>query len=240
MRRQKFTNVQKNVLGIILAGGAGSRFGGPKQFYKPLKNQYLFEYTLRVAVQIFAKKNIILVLPSETSKDILSHCKKKYAGVRIVFGGANRLYSILNALSEIKKNTTDPNNTYVALIDASRPLLQKDVLLAMIQRAISERSNYILTREMTDFIARRVRGQIVPIDRSLYVTTHTPHVYQFNQIFTVLQRSSLKRECDSALLLHHYGIPIREYLVTLTDFKVTYSDDMKIVAKLLNSLFHAE
>lgn len=220
------------VLGIVLAAGNGRRFGGQKQFTK-IGTSYIFEFSLRVALETLGNNHVILVLPKDTPVEILAYCTKNYSGAQIVFGGRNRLYSIQNALKHIHRKYM-PVDLFTALIDSSRPLLKKKMLKTIIQKAIADNCNYIITKKITDFlVATKNTGKILPINRSGHLLSHTPHVYKFTDIFESFSQSPLDQELDSAILLVENGFEIKSLDISSYDLKITYNQDLKILEKLI-------
>lgn len=104
-------------IGVILAGGIGSRFKSdkPKQYIK-LNGKEIIEYT----VNAFKKSNridhILCVLDTNTLQE--GRIEKKY-NIKCIQGGDTRNASLKNALDYIKDSYKNVTNIFIH--EAARP-----------------------------------------------------------------------------------------------------------------------
>lgn len=112
---------------IIVAGGIGSRMGSdtPKQFLL-LHNKPVLLHTFEAFIKADPSINIILVLHPKCWDDWERICKEYNFSHphELVKGGQTRFHSVLNGLSTINDN----NNGIVAVHDAARPIVSKELI----------------------------------------------------------------------------------------------------------------
>ena len=92
---------------IVVAGGSGARFGGPKQ-YEPLGDRRVLDWALEAAHSVADR--VVLVVPAERAAD-----PEPGADV-VVAGGATRTASVRAGLAVV-----DPDAEVVVVHDAARP-----------------------------------------------------------------------------------------------------------------------
>ena len=92
---------------IVVAAGAGTRFGGPKQF-ESLGDRRVIDWSIAVARE--SSDGVIVVLPPQDAE--------REGGVA---GGATRSESVRHGLAAVPKNAT-----IVCVHDAARPFANED------------------------------------------------------------------------------------------------------------------
>ena len=103
---------------IVVAAGAGTRFGGPKQF-ETLGDRRVIDWAVAVARE--SSDGVVVVLPPEVAE--------REGGVP---GGASRSDSVRRGLAAVPKNTT-----IICVHDAARPFANEDDFARVIE-AVSE------------------------------------------------------------------------------------------------------
>lgn len=102
---------RRGVWTVVVAGGRGARFGGPKQL-EPLGAETVLERAVRVAAG--ASEGVVVVLPAELVGPVAGMLP---AAVTVVPGGPTRAASVRAGLAEV------PGGAEVVLVhDAARPL----------------------------------------------------------------------------------------------------------------------
>ena len=121
----------KNI-GIILAGGSGSRMGGavPKQ-YMEISGHPLIWYVLNAFETSNIIEGIVLVAGAEdverVRREIVeAHNFKKVRG--IACGGSERYYSVANALHYIEDEGLIEGAGYIFVQDGARPFVDEEML----------------------------------------------------------------------------------------------------------------
>ncbi len=158
-------NKNKNI-GIILAGGVGSRMGlrYPKQFSK-IAGKTALEHTLAI-FQEHKEIDEIIIVSERTSyrriEDIVS--KAGVAKVTcIIFGGKSRSDSTLSAITALQ---VEPENTKLIIHDAVRPLLATEIISECIAKF--DKSN-------------AVDVAIPVVDTIVHVNNHTQEIIQISK-----------------------------------------------------------
>ncbi len=114
-------------VGVIVAAGKGSRFGGdiPKQFTEVGGHPLLF-YSLKVMQESFLDEIVVV-----TGEDWIDYVQKELAEkfsfskvTAVVKGGKERFDSVVAGLRAIK----DPTEVYAYIHDGARPLLSQEIL----------------------------------------------------------------------------------------------------------------
>ena len=122
---------EKAVL-IVVAGGAGKRFGGDKLFVS-LHGKPVFIHTLERLSP--AAKRTVLVVPAgretEFGNAVAKHLPELKLTLRIVAGGENRTGSVRNGVAAAAPFPGE----VVAIHDAARPLATPELLLELCRKA---------------------------------------------------------------------------------------------------------
>ncbi|MBR1476372.1 MAG: 2-C-methyl-D-erythritol 4-phosphate cytidylyltransferase [Lachnospiraceae bacterium] len=121
----------KNI-GIILAGGSGSRMGGavPKQ-YMEISGHPLIWYALNAFEASNIIEGIVLVAGAQdverVRREIVeAHSFKKVCG--IACGGSERYFSVANALHYIEDEGLIEGDGYIFVQDGARPFVDEEML----------------------------------------------------------------------------------------------------------------
>jgi 2-C-methyl-D-erythritol 4-phosphate cytidylyltransferase len=172
------------VWAVIVAGGAGSRFGAPKQF-SDLAGRPIVDWSLETARQACA--GVVLVVPPEDAAD--------WDADQIVTGGASRSQSVRAGLAAVP-----PSATIVAVHDAARPLARAALWKAVIDAVEAGADAAVPAVPVTDTVKEvGPDGRLVTLDRDRLVAVQTPQAFRAE----VLQRAhqaGLEATDDAALV----------------------------------------
>jgi 2-C-methyl-D-erythritol 4-phosphate cytidylyltransferase len=115
-----------NKAAILVAGGKGSRMGGPvaKQ-YLPIAGKPVLMHTLSLFFNLDSQIHLILVLPETDFEFWRSLCEANQFDVphTLVAGGDSRFQSVKNGL-----NALPFNSGLVAIHDGVRPFVKPEVI----------------------------------------------------------------------------------------------------------------
>jgi 2-C-methyl-D-erythritol 4-phosphate cytidylyltransferase len=143
---------------VVVAGGAGSRFGAPKQF-ADLAGRPVLEWSLASARQ--ACEGIVLVLPAGKAADP-SH---RWDADVVVSGGASRSASVRAGLAGVPAYAD-----IVAVHDAARPLARLDLWRSVIEAVAAGADAAIPATPVTDTVKEvGPGGRLVTLDRARLV-----------------------------------------------------------------------
>ena len=208
---------RKNI-GIILAGGVGSRFGSdiPKQ-YQLINGKEVISYV----IDAFRKSSLtdkIIIVAGEKYVDSLQN---KY-GITTIKGGAVRNETVYNALHFIRENY--PNCDKVIFADSARPMLTSQYI-DKVFGLLDEYDSVITVAQITDSLAYRDEGLV---DRNDYKLIQTPESFKLTALdgFNADNPSTaIMQQCKSKNIFYCDDLKY--------NLKITYPKDILIASALL-------
>lgn len=234
----------KNI-GIILAGGIGSRMGlgYPKQFSK-IAGKTTLEHTIAIFQNHELIDEIIVVSEKNHHKqinDIVARAGFSKVN-RIIFGGKERTDSTLSAIHALQY---EPDETKLLIHDAVRPLLSAEVIGNCIV-ALEKYNAVDVAIPATDTIVHvdTEKNEIINIPpRKEYYQGQTPQAFRLGtlkrayQIYT--ESGKIAATCDCGIVLK--TLPNEKVAIVEgaeTNIKLTRPVDLFIADKLFQSRSH--
>lgn len=215
---------------IIVAGGSGKRMGGemPKQFLLVAGKPILMH-----TVEAFARADegfkFILVLPEahfSTWNSLVAEYNFNIP-VTLVAGGAERFFSVKNALAYV------PTDALVAVHDGVRPFVSKDTINEAFEVAEKNGSAVPVIDEV-DSLRRVLDGASQAVNRAEYKRVQTPQVFQstilkkaYNQEFSFLFT-------DDASVVEGIGHAITLTTGNVENIKLTTPHELLLAEALIN------
>ena len=215
--------IMKNI-GIILAGGIGSRFKGnkPKQYYL-INGHEMIWYSIEAMKKAKSIDDFIVVVDAEEYER--GRIGQEY-GVKTVCGGKTRNWSFKNALDYIKEHY--PNCKKIIENNAACPLTNSKIIDEYI--ALLDEYDYVQTTfKITDALGSYKSRTV---DREDYFLIQAPDAYRFDMLYSNFDGDHPNGHPAVQLPEDAKGYNYFEYGV---NFKVTYPEDIKIVEMLINS-----
>lgn len=211
----------KNI-GIILAGGIGSRFGAdkPKQYCTVFGKEMIW-----YSIDAFRKAQTIddfIVIVDKTEME-QGRIASEY-GVTTVEGGASRNGSFKNALDYIAENYPDCER--IIENNAACPMITPELIDEFIN--LLDDYDFVNTAyKITDALGS-YKDRIA--DREEFYLIQAPDAYRFPLLYKYFDENS--NLCHPA---HQLPLDTKEYrYFGYTDnYKVTYPEDIKIVEMLM-------
>jgi 2-C-methyl-D-erythritol 4-phosphate cytidylyltransferase len=157
------------VAGIVVAGGAGTRFGAPKQFL-PLAGRSVAERSVGACRSVADR--VVLVVPTGAQSET-------HGADLVVEGGDTRAASVRAGLSVI-----DPDADAVVVHDAARPLARPELFAAVLAALESGAAGAVCAVAVSDTVKRVARGPgdglsvVETLDRSELVAVQTPQAFR--------------------------------------------------------------
>jgi 2-C-methyl-D-erythritol 4-phosphate cytidylyltransferase len=221
-----------NVGVVIVAGGSGSRVGGPelKQLRwvagKPMVLHSLQTFQLRSDVAL-----VVVVLPREYAADPppwLFQCD--IDRLLVSTGGRDRMQSVYNGLEDMPENIET-----VVIHDAARPLASGTVIDRVIREA-QQGHGAIAALPVVDTLKEvDAENRIVrTVDRTNLWRAQTPQAFPrsvIDEVHTRARRDKLSAT-DDAALCEHYGFPVVVVRGSERGMKVTDEADFAIAESL--------
>jgi 2-C-methyl-D-erythritol 4-phosphate cytidylyltransferase len=201
---------------VVVAGGAGTRFGAPKQF-SDLGGRPLAAWSLETARRVC--HGVVLVVPAGTTEG-------PWDADQVVSGGATRSQSVRAGLAAIPGTAE-----IIAVHDAARPLARAALWQAVLAAVIAGADGAIPATPITDTVKEiGPDGRLVTLDRSRLVTVQTPQAFRAE----VLRRAHLTATdaTDDASLVEAAGGRVVLVDGPADNLKVTSPPDLVMAAAL--------
>lgn len=204
---------------ILVAAGAGERFGGPKVF-AALEGRPLLEWA---ALPFYDFPDRVVVIREEdralvTLKDW-----------KIVPGGARRRDSVRAGLDAL-----DPQTEIVLVHDAARPLVSQ-ALVERVARAARAGGAAVPVVPVRDTI-KRVEGDAIvqTLQRSELRVAQTPQGFRV-ELLRKAHAASDRDASDDALLVEDLGAPVAAVAGDPRNIKVTTPADLAVACALMEA-----
>ena len=215
---------------IIVAGGSGKRMGGemPKQFLLVAGKPILMH-----TVEAFARADegfkFILVLP-EAHFSTWHSLVNEYnftIPVTLVAGGAERFFSVKNALAHV------PNGALVAVHDGVRPFASKETILEAFDVA-AEKGAAVPVIDEVDSLRRVQKGESQAVNRSEYKRVQTPQVFQSTILQEAYNQEFSSLFTDDASVVESIGETITLTTGNVENIKITTPHELLLAEALIN------
>lgn len=220
---------------ILAAAGRSRRFGDPmrKKPFVDLQGQAVWLRALGPFTSHPDVSQIVIVV----SPDDLDEFKERFRpnlaflDVQVVAGGAERADSVQNGLAALEDEIE-----YVAVHDAARPLIVKELVESVFQAA---------QKHQAAIPASPIRGTIKRVTSSLIEETvprdglweaQTPQVFERSLLEQAFAKRNGEAFTDEAQLVESQGHPVAVVDVSPINMKITTQDDLKMAQALLGAL----
>lgn len=215
---------------IIVAGGSGKRMGGemPKQFLLVAGKPILMH-----SVEAFARADegfkFILVLPEahfSTWNSLVAEYNFNIP-VTLVAGGAERFFSVKNALAYV------PTDALVAVHDGVRPFVSKDTINEAFEVAEKNGSAVPVIDEV-DSLRRVLDGASQAVNRAEYKRVQTPQVFQSTILKKAYNQEFSLFFTDDASVVEGIGHAITLTTGNVENIKLTTPHELLLAEALIN------
>ena len=219
-----------NFAAVIVAGGAGKRFGSkePKQFLL-LNKKKMFIWSILAFKKVKECKQIILVVPEYKLPEMEKY--KKLYKIEVVCGGKERYNSVQNGLSCVRDNID-----FVAVHDAARPLITSKIIKEVFDSAV-KCDGAIAANVARDTIKFSKNGKNITksIDRNNVWQAQTPQMFRTKVLKKVYSGKIPKNITDDAQLVEKTGKKVMLVDGGYENFKVTQPIDFKLAEYILKN-----
>jgi 2-C-methyl-D-erythritol 4-phosphate cytidylyltransferase len=204
------------VWAIVVAGGGGRRFGGPKQF-EDLHGRRVLDWSLAAAAA--ACDGVVPVVPADRLAD------EPAPGA--VAGGATRSGSVRAGLAAV------PGDAEIVVVhDAARPLAGAELFRRAVAAVRAGADAAVPGVPVADTVKRVEDGRVVEtVDRSRLVAVQTPQAFRA----AALRRAHAgdPEATDDAGLVEAMGGTVAVVEGDPRNFKLTSPDDLVVARALL-------
>lgn len=212
------------VFGIVVAGGAGTRFGAPKQFL-PLAGLTVAERSVATCRSVADR--VVLVVPTGAGP-------QTHGADVVVEGGATRAASVRAGLAALEEDVDA-----VVVHDAARPLARPELFAAVLGALERGASGAVCAVAVSDTIKRVARGPndelcvVETLDRSELVAVQTPQAFRPD----ALRRAHAGEPdaTDDAALVEALGLPVAVVPGDPENLKLTTPADFARAEELLGA-----
>ena len=223
---------------ILLAGGAGDRFGGesPKQFIR-LAGETILVRSLRTVAAVGVDSMVVVAHPEWLAETEAATDSSGVPGpIRIVAGGQTRNESTWNAIRALGAHDDD----VLVVHDAVRPLLPLDVIRRSIEpvaAGLVEGADTVIPSADTLVIVED--GLVVEIpDRSRFRRGQTPQVFRAGVLRRAYEAAAAANDLsatdDCSLVLRYVpGARIAAVTGDEVNLKITTRIDLVIADRML-------
>lgn len=205
---------------VVVAGGSGSRFGGPKQFAE-LAGRSLIDRSLEAAGETCA--GVVLVVPGER----LADPDPGWKADALVAGGSTRSESVRAGLAAVPGSAG-----VIAVHDAARPLARPELWRAVIDAVMGGADAAIPAAPVTDTVKEvGSDGHLVTLDRSRLVAVQTPQAFRAEILKLV--HADGGEATDDAALVEAAGGRVQLVAGPRDNIKITCPEDLLVATALL-------
>jgi 2-C-methyl-D-erythritol 4-phosphate cytidylyltransferase len=191
---------------VVVAGGGGTRFGGPKQ-YVELAGRRAIDWSLATARTV--SDGVVVVVPADDLDDAVPDADA------VVAGGDTRSASVRNGLAAV------PGDAGVVLVhDAARPAASPALFRAVVDAVRAGAEAVVPGVAVTDSLRHRSGGAV---DRDDMVAVQTPQ--GFDAAVLRSAHASGADASDDASLIEAAGGTVVVVLGETTNVKLTHPSD---------------
>lgn len=236
-QRLKEGGTPRDCCAIVVAGGAGERFGAPEgKQYVELCGLPVACWSLMALDRAPSVARIVVVVAPDRRDVMLDEVLKSISlgtPVSLAEAGETRQDSVWSGLSQVPAGLP-----LVAVHDAARPLIQPEVIEGCVARVRADRelAGAICATPSTDTL-KLVEGEqvIATPDRSYYWAAQTPQVFWARRLRAA--HAAARRDnylgTDDASLVERCGGRVACFSSPRENIKVTVPEDYVIARALL-------
>lgn len=215
---------------VIVAGGSGNRMQTetPKQFLL-LNNLPVLMHTIKAFAQSDTQPKILVVLNSDQHNYWKRLCNEFNFNIphEIIAGGSERFYSVQNAINSIDENS------FVAIHDAVRPLISKQLIDNSFKQAVAL-GNVIVAVQSSDSVRLLKNGETSAIERNEVYLVQTPQVFHISVLRSAYKQKFGLSFTDDASVVEALGEKINMIDGERNNIKITYRIDLELAEMLIN------
>lgn len=215
---------------LIVAGGRGTRMGGPqpKQFLE-LAGRPVLMHTLEAFDHWDASARLIVVLP-EDQIDTWKRLCEAHAFVRahhVVAGGETRFHSVRNGLDAVA------SDGLIAVHDGVRPLVAPSVIAACFAAAADGGAAVPVVPVVESVREVDADGGSRPVDRARLRVVQTPQVFRADVLRAAYRLPYDPRFTDDASVVEASGMAVRLVPGNRENIKLTTPMDLLLAEQLM-------
>lgn len=235
--------MSKNVFGVILAGGNGTRMGNvekPKQFMQ-LGNKPIIVHTIEKFMLNDSFEAIVVLVPTQWIKhtqDLIDrYIKVKTNDVYVVQGGTSRNETIMNAIDYIEQHYTLDDDTIIVTHDSVRPFVTHRIINENVKYAL-ENGACDTVIPATDTIVESLDGSLISSipDRKVMYQGQTPQSFKAKKLRDLYQSLTSEEKdilTDACKIMVLKGEHVHLVSGEVFNIKITYPYDLTMAQAIL-------
>ena len=222
---------------IIPAAGSGSRLGQeiPKQFVS-FHGKTLIEWVDFIFSNVSIVDTISIAFNSdernhvENSNYSFSHKTKIY-----YCGGCSRSETVLNTLKSIKSFALDDD--WALVHDSTRVGITESFINSFIAEVSQDKVGGIVAIPSVDTIKKLDKSKkiIKTEDREVLWLAQTPQMFKYKKLLNALNKFD-GTPTDEAQAIESIGLKPMVYKGLITNFKITYPEDLINMSQIFNTI----
>lgn len=231
----------QKVVGVVLAGGKGERFGSntPKQYIK-LSGKLVIEHTVDVFERSKDVDEVVIVCHEQYADFVWNLAQKNgwKKLQKVVAGGADRFGSTESAVQAM---AAEPEDTIVLFHDAVRPLVTTGILAACVESLQSFEAVDVVIPSADTLVAIHDNGCIANIPpRALMRRGQTPQGFRLRTIRAAYAKAAAQGRrdftCDCGVVRGTLpNVTVATVMGAETNIKITNPLDLFLAEKLMQS-----
>lgn len=215
---------------LIVAGGRGTRMGGPqpKQFLE-LAGRPVLMHTLEAFDRWDASARLIVVLPEDQIDTWKRLCEAHvFSRIdRVVAGGETRFHSVRNGLDAVA------SDGLIAVHDGVRPLVAPSVIAACFAAAADGGAAVPVVPMVESVREVDADGGSRPVDRTRLRVVQTPQVFRADVLRAAYRLPYDPRFTDDASVVEASGVAVRLVPGNRENIKLTTPMDLLLAEQLM-------
>lgn len=234
-------NKKPNYIGLVPAGGAGQRFGGPvpKQ-YASLGAARVIEHSVQALLaDVRVARVYVVVSENDELAEVLFEGNPQVKILKLA--GKERVNTVLNALNHLIENMLINDTDWVLVHDAARPGLALDDLARLIDVASEHVAGGLLAVPMPDTLKKAEvteEGEVISrttVPRDGIWAAQTPQMFRAQALSLALTECLYKGMAvtDEASAIEAMGISPLLIEGRLENMKITRPNDLSLVARMM-------
>lgn len=232
-------------IGIVLAGGSGSRMNSDvaKQFMK-LNDKEILYYSLKTFQENDNISDVILVARTEDMEYCKVNIVEKYGFTKvkkICPGGKERYNSVYNGLCLVEELSKDIENEIVLIHDGARPFVTDEMINQSVGNMIlgSACTVGVPVKDTIKIVWEKdgeLFGKETP-DRSTLYQIQTPQTFRYKLISMAYERmldDENHNITDDTMIVEQYaGMGCKIILGSYENLKITTPEDLEFAEKIV-------
>jgi len=224
---------------VIVCAGVGERLGNIDKAVLDLEGLPLFFHSVLIFNKIKSIKQIVLVVNKqhfELAEKMISSTGdatfgKNNKNILLVEGGKKRKISVLNGLESLKKDIS-----HVLIHDGARPLVTGEIINRIIDK-LKFYSAVICGIKVNDCLKLSGDHSIIKktLKREKAYLIQTPQAFKKELILAAYDKFFNREVYDDSQLVELMGEKIKIVEGGVTNFKITYPEDIFLAKLILSS-----